>query len=95
MEFFLRFEIYILFLFYPVLMGLLVRSKKITFKSFILTTNILVSIFIGTLYLYSVASSIASSTQFILSPGDWITATAVSLFLWLLLFLMTRPFHKN
>ncbi len=95
MESILRLETYILFIFYPVLMGLLLRRKKITLKKVILTTNTLLSIYFGTLYLYLVTLDRPFLTVFMLPLDDWKTSIVVSIFSWLFLFLMTRPFHKD
>jgi len=95
MELFLRLEIYTLFIFYPIIMGLLLRRKKITIKQVILITNTLVSILFETLYLYLVTLDKIPGNVFMPPLDDWITSITLSILLWLFLFLVTRPFHKN
>lgn len=95
MELLLRLEIYFLFLLYPFIMGMLARRKMIPFKRFLITTITLVSIFLGTLYLYLVTLSPDSSTVIKLSVDDWMTAIGLSVLLWLFLYIMTKPFYKN
>lgn len=95
MELFLRLEIYTLFIFYPILMGLLLRRKKITIKQVILITNTLVSILFETLYMYLVTLDKIPDRVFMPPLDDWITSITLSILLWLFLFLVTRPFHKS
>ena len=95
MEFILRLEVYTLFFIYPILMGLLLRRKKITLKQVILTTNIFISVLSGTLYLYAVTLGPTSPSVFMLSLEDWVKSISLSIFIWLFMFLMTRPFYKD
>lgn len=95
MELLLRLEVYFLFLFYPITVGLLLRRKKIKLKFLILVTNTLVSMFFGTLYLYSAISGQLYSSIFMLPLKEWVSLIAGSVVLWLFLYLMTKPFQKN
>lgn len=94
MEVFLRFAFYFLFLVYPITMGFMLRHKKITIKQLILVTNTLLSIFFGALVLYLATLDQASPSISQISSDDWILSITVSVFLWLLLYLVTKPFHK-
>jgi hypothetical protein len=95
MESVVRLEIYFIFIFYPILMGILVRRKKITLKRVMLLSITLISILFQTLYLYATTLDRTPRKVFILSSDEWITSIALSIGLWLFLFLMTRPFHKD
>lgn len=92
MELLLRLEVFFLLFIYPFVMGMLTRNKKIALKNFLVTTITLVSIVFGTLYLYSVSLAPSFST---VSIVDWMSAIGITVFMWLFLFLMTKPFHKN
>ena len=92
METLLRLEVLFLLFIYPPVMGVLLRNKKITVKRVLITTITSVSIVFGTLYLFSMSATPSSSTvQFV----DWASAIGITVFMWLFLFLMTKPFHKN
>lgn len=94
MEFVFRLAFYFL-LASPILMGILYGSKKITLKQVFLMTITFVSIFFEILYLYLATLDQPSKNVFMLPHDEWITSVALSVFLWLFLFLVTRPFHKN
>ena len=94
MEVFLRFAFYFLFLVYPITMGLMIRHKKIKIRTVILVSNTLLSIFFGTLVLYAAILYRASPSISQISSNDWMLSITVSVFLWLLLYLITKPFHK-
>lgn len=91
MDVFLTLAIYFLFLVCPITLGLLVRYKKITIRQMILVANTLLSFFFGFLGLYAALSDKASQTLSMLSLDDWVISIVVSVFLWLLLFLLTKP----
>ena len=92
METLLRLEVLFLLFIYPPVMGVLLRNKKITVKRVLITTITSVSIVFGTLYLFSMSATPSSSTvQFV----DWASAIGITVFMWLFLFLMTKPFHKS
>ena len=95
MEVFLRFAIYFLFLVYPITIGLMLRHKKITIKQLILITNTLLSIFFGILGLYVATLNQGSQSKSQLSSADWVLSITVSVFLWLFLYLITKPFHRK
>ena len=95
MEVFLRFAFYFLFLVYPITMGLMLRHKKITIRQLILVTNTLLSIFFGTLVLYLATLDQASPSLSHISSGDWMLSITVLVFMWFLLYLVTKPFHKT
>lgn len=92
MEILLRLEVLFLLFIYPPVMGMLLRNKKITVKRVLITTITSVSIVFGTLYLFSMSQTPPSSAvQF----ADWASAIGITVFMWLFLFLMTKPFHKS
>lgn len=95
MESIFRLEFYILLLVYPVVMGLLYRHKRITLKRLILITNTAISILFETSILYFITLDKGLGTVFVLSLDDWILSISLSAFVWLFLFLVTKPFHKN
>jgi hypothetical protein len=95
MELFLRFGTYFVFLIYPVLAGLLLRGKKVTIRQVVLTTNLLISIYFGFLYAFSVVSGAAPPSITSLSFVDWAISITISALLWLSLFVITKPFHKK
>lgn len=95
MEVFLRSAFYFLFLVYPITMGLMLRHKKITIRQLILLTNTLLSIFFGALVLYLATLDQASPSLSQISSNDWMLSITVSIFLWLSLYLLTKPFHRK
>jgi len=97
MEFWIRLEFYAIFLVYPVVIGLLIRYKKIklTFKQILLITNTLICIFSGTLTLAIPILDQPSRTISTLSSGDWMFAIVISVSSWIFLFLITLPFQKS